>query len=148
MPWIRFGELLSLIDAARANGAAKNTPFDAGASVLSKLLVVDGTTNGHVTVTYSTSITLDAALGHLFSITASDGVGFAINAPSNPVLGQRITIRIRNTSGGALGTATFNAIFKMATWTQPADTKNRSIEFEYDGVNWVEVSRTAADVPN
>jgi hypothetical protein len=145
MPLIRMQELDEVLHAARAAGGQ---PHDSGATVLSKVQVVDGTYNGVPPVTYSTSITPDAALGHSFIITATDNVAFAINAPLHPVLGQRITVRIRNTSGGALGTATWNAAFLMATWTQPADTKSRAITFEYDGTNWVEVSRNTADVPN
>ncbi len=104
--------------------------------------------DGYQTVTYSTSMTIDASTGNYFTITANNGTGFTINAPTNPVTGQRIYVIIRNTSGGALGTATWNAVFKMAAWTQPANANSRTIKFVYDGTNWVEFGRTTTDVPN
>lgn len=99
-------------------------------------------------VAYSASMTFDASAADQFVITATTGVAFTINAPTNPTTGQRFTLRIRNTSGGALGVATFNAVFKLAAWAQPATANSRAIVFEYDGTNWIEALRTPADVPN
>ncbi len=102
-------------------------------------------------ITYSASMTPDAQGGSSQTITATNNTAFTINAPSNQPPGgasQRLKITLRNTSGGALGTATWNAVFKMATWTNPANGFSRSIEFEWNGTNWVEMSRTTADVPN
>lgn len=101
-----------------------------------------------VTVTYSASMTPNAAQGDHFIITATNGTAFTINNPTNAVAGQPITIEIRNTSGGALGVATFGGLFKMAAWVQPGNTAGRSISFRYDGTNWKEISRCAADIPN
>lgn len=101
-----------------------------------------------VVVTYSASMTPDASLGNIFTITVTNGTAFTINAPTNPTAGQQITITIRNTSGGAAGAATWNAAFKMTAWTNPATANSRSIQFYYDGTNWIEEGRTAADVPN
>lgn len=98
--------------------------------------------------TYSTSITIDASTGHIFEITANDGVAFAINAPTNPYTGETITVVIRNTSGGALGTITWNAAFKMAAFTSPATGFSRSSTFYYNGTNWIQTVQSAADVPN
>jgi hypothetical protein len=102
---------------------------------------------GAAALTYSASITPDSATERQ-TITATTAVAFAVNAPPTPVSGQRLTVAIRNTSGGALGAATWNAVFKMTAWTQPANGFSRSITFEYDGTNWVESTRAAADVPN
>jgi hypothetical protein len=101
-----------------------------------------------VAVTYSASMTPDAQLGGQHTITVTNGTAFTINAPSNPATGQWIAIIIRNTSGGAAGVATWNAVFKMAAWVQPATGFSRAIEFMYDGTNWIEVGRTTTDVPN
>lgn len=102
----------------------------------------------YVLPSYSASVTLDAAAGNVFVIGPTDGSNFTINAPSNPATGQRILIRIRN-AFGALGTATWNSVFKMGgAWVQPANGFSRSIEFVYSGSVWFEVSRTSADVPN
>jgi hypothetical protein len=104
--------------------------------------------NEQVTQAYSASITVDASTGHLFDINANNGTAFTITAPTNPYTGQRMTLTVRNTSGGALGAVTWNAVFKLATWTSPASGSSRSIEFKYNGSNWVEVNRTPVDVPN
>lgn len=100
------------------------------------------------TLTYGTSIATDARTGDSFIVTANNATAFAIAAPTNPIPGQVITYTIRNSSGGALGAVTWNAVFKMAAWTSPANGSSRSISFHYDGTNWVERSRTTADVPN
>ena len=100
------------------------------------------------TVTYSASMTPDAILAHAFIITATNATAFTINAPSNGYSGQRISVTIRNTSGGALGAVTWAAAYKLSAWTQPATANSRSIDFRYDGTNWIEMARTPADVPN
>ncbi len=104
--------------------------------------------NNHIAVTYSSSITIDAATAHIFQINASNGTAFTINAPTNPYTGQVMKIQIRNTSGGSLGAITWNSVFKLASWTSPANSFSRTIEFFYNGANWIESSRTAADIPN
>lgn len=104
--------------------------------------------NTTATITYSASMTPDAALGNDFVITATNGTAFTINTPTNPSTGQSIVFTIRNTSGGALGVATWAAVFKMVAWVQPANGFSRSIRFRYDGTNWVELMRGAADVAN
>lgn len=127
------------------------------AATLANLLVDEATgstgargslTSGEFAVTYSASMTPNAQLGNRAIITATNSTAFAINAPTNPVTGQVLRVTIRNTSGGALGVATWNAVFKMVAWSQPANGFSRSIEFDYDGTNWVEMTRTAADIPN
>jgi hypothetical protein len=106
--------------------------------------------SGRQAITYSASMTPDATKGNWHIITATDGNAFTINAPTVRYIndGQRITITLINTSGGALGIATWNVIYVMTAWTSPATGKSRSIDFAYNaGVgNWVEVGRTAADV--
>ena len=98
--------------------------------------------------TYSSTITINAALGNWFTTLVSNGSAFTVAAPSNPVDGQKVTLTFYNTSGGAMGTITWNAAFKLAAWTNPANGFNRSITFAYDGGEWIEISRTTADVPN
>jgi hypothetical protein len=101
-------------------------------------------------VTYSTSMTIDASLGNRFTITPTDGVAFTINAPTHPTVGQAIDVTIVNSrgGGGTLGAATWNAAFKLAAWTQPLDGFNRSIRFMYTGSVWSEQYRSATDIPN
>lgn len=113
-----------------------------------RIVMLHGVVHKRQGITYSASMTINSALGSQFLITANNGTAFTINAPTNPVDGQPITITIKNTSGGALGVVTWNAVFKMAAWTSPATGNSRSIQFMYDGTNWVEMSRATADVPN
>jgi hypothetical protein len=98
--------------------------------------------------TYGPSISINAEHGTEFVISATDRNEFAVASPSNPARGQRITIRIRNTTTRLLGGITWPGNFKMAPWTQPGPGQSRAIDLQYDGTNWVEVSRTPADVPN
>lgn len=120
-------------------------PGAAGSGVAPTLRVVYGALPA---ITYSASMTPNAATGNYQTISATNGSAFTINAPANAATGQPLTITLRNTSGGALGTATWDVVFKMAAWTNPADTFSRSITFLYNGTNWIELSRTTADVPN
>lgn len=123
-----------------------------GSTLLAELfggLIFNGPVSGPLTtLTYGTTVTPNAGAGNLCVVTATNNTAFAVAAPTNPRAGQLLTLTIRNTSGGALGAATFNAVYKMAAWTQPGNGNSRSITFVYNGTNWVEVSRTAADVPN
>jgi hypothetical protein len=100
-------------------------------------------------VVYSSSMTFSSLLGTLYIITATNGTAFTINNPTAASSNLRITIQIRNNSGGALGTLTWGSAFKLGAWTQPANQTSRSITFVYNNgtSSWEEVSRTAADVP-
>lgn len=104
--------------------------------------------NGSAALTYSASMTPDASTAWRQIVTAVDGVAFAINAPTNATADRVLAFTIRNTSGGVLGAVTWNAVFKMAAWSQPANGFSRTITFQFNGTNWIELSRTPADVPN
>lgn len=112
-------------------------------------VIVSGDDMARYGATYSASIT-PVAYGYLrtqATVSASNNSNFTINAPTDPREGKELVVTIRNTSGGALGTLSFNAVFKVgASWTQPATGTSRSIQFLYDGTNWIETGRTAADV--
>ena len=102
-----------------------------------------------VTPTYGASVTINAALGNLFVVTVTDANAFTITNPTNGLTGQTIILTIRNTSGGGAGVLTFGTAYKTgAAWTQPATANSRSIHFYYDGTNWIEFGRSAADVSN
>lgn len=98
-------------------------------------------------LTYGVAIAVDASLADICKVTVTDGVAFAIGAPSSPSLGQVLSFDVLNSSGGAMGALTWNAVFKLGgAFTAPASTKRRTISFYYDGTNWVEISRAAADI--
>src|SRR4029078_10916050 len=82
-----------------------------------------------ITLSFGSSIT-PADGGGPQIIDASSGIAFTINAVVTPVAGQVMIFDIRNNSGGALGTITWNAVFKLAgVFTNPANTKRRTITF-------------------
>lgn len=105
-----------------------------------------------VTLTYQAAIVIDASLGDWFVCTITNATAFAIGAPSNTPVGtsQKILLTFRNASGGAHGAGTFNAVFKTAAAGFPAigNGQSRSFEFRWDGTNWVETFRSAADIAN
>lgn len=104
------------------------------------------------TVTYGVAPIINAALGNDFVVTVTDAVAFVFGVPTNPPptgFDQVIRLTIRNTSGGAHGAGTFNAIFKTSAAVPAIATANsRTFAFRWDGTNWVEIWRTAADVAN
>lgn len=128
--------------------AADGTSFS---RTLTPAMVVDALVprNTRATPTWGANVAIDASTASWFDIDASTNVAFNINAPTNGVAGQEITITIRNTSGGALGAATWNAAYKLAAWTNPANGTFRTIRFVFNGsASWREISRTAADAAN
>lgn len=120
---------------------ALDTTLRAGRAIVSPMQVQTSTTGG-------AAVDIDASLANEVRVSVLDNTAFTINAPTNPTKGQRITVRVRNAAGVAMGAVTWNAVFKMAAFTNPADTFSRSVDFQYDGAVWIEVSRTPADVPN
>jgi len=104
-----------------------------------------------VSLTYSASISIDASQGNVFEIAATNTTAFTINAPSNPIDGQVITLIIANDSGGAMGAITWAGAFHMSSWTNPANGNYRSVAFVNDGGsggNWKQISATGVDIPN
>lgn len=97
--------------------------------------------------TYGATISSDASAAAHYTVTAIDTNAFTIAAPSNAKTGRALTFDILNSSGGSLGTVTWNAAFKLAgAFTNPANGKRRTISFRYDGSNWIETHRAAADI--
>jgi hypothetical protein len=92
--------------------------------------------------------TPNAATTDTYVTWAGPGVSsFTVGAPSSAVTGLSLTIDVMNASGGAL-TVTWNAVFKMETWTSPATGYRRTIRFYYNGTNWVQAGAVSGDVPN
>ena len=101
-----------------------------------------------VMLPFGPTVGVNAALGTWFSVTATSGVPVTIRDPDNGTVGQVITITIRNASGGDLNPVRWGSAYKLGPWSSLADSKNRSLTFAYDGVHWIEIARTTADVPN
>jgi len=99
--------------------------------------------------TVQPTVPVDVAAGTLVNINVTSTTAFTINSPTNDgAAGQLLTICVKNTSGGVLLGITWGSEYKLASWTNPANGYSRSISFFYDGTNWIEYSRTTADVPN
>ncbi|MCI0349115.1 MAG: hypothetical protein L0Z53_06780 [Acidobacteriales bacterium] len=130
---------------------------DVQAGVRRSPRVAEMTTNGPLSLipcpevkveaeTYSASITVNAEY-EVHTIIATNGTAFTINAPNNRRTGRKITFDIKNSSGGALGAITWNAVFKLAgAFVNPANTFRRTITFYDDGTNYIEINRAAADI--
>lgn len=104
------------------------------------------------TITYSASMTVDCRNGMYQQITATDSTAFTITNPSHPPAAgftMPLTIELYNNSGGALGTVTWNALYKFAGGTaptKPANGKKRLVQFMHDGTQWLETWRSADDL--
>lgn len=76
-------------------------------------------------------------------------IGFRNGSQGFCVPGQVFTLLIRNTSGGVINQPSFSSGINVSgALTMPATGNSRSITFMFDGTNFVELSRSAADVPN
>lgn len=140
-------------DATSYMNRAIGTLYQTSAGTLPDAGVVIDESIPTKTVTYSASMTLDVTTGKWFFITVTNNTAFTINAPTNvSARGTMIYITIKNAigGGGTIGTITQNAVFHTSATLdsrKPADTKNRTFAFLYDGTNWLEQS-SGADVAN
>jgi hypothetical protein len=102
------------------------------------------------TATYGTAVTPNAANGSWQGVTVTNGTAFTMNAPSNaPDSGhtEDVAIEITNSSGGTMGTITWNAayVFAGASWANPANTKRRFARFTWNGGSWICTGIASAD---
>lgn len=100
-------------------------------------------------LTYGTTIAVDQR-AQINRITVTNNTAFTISNPTGTrQSGQFITFDVYNNSGGAMGAITWSSQFKLAgAFTNPATGQHRTITFWYDGTNWYEMNRAAADIPN
>ena len=126
------------------------TGYTFEATSTSDQLIFDTVTSAaREVITYSTSMTPNQLNGWTHTIGITDGVAFTINDPTNSVDGEPVIIRLSNASGGAHGAITWGAGYKMAGALAAIATGfNRTITFHYNGTNWIESFRSAADVAN
>lgn len=124
------------------NTTYKDITITAGAP-----LILDRFPTNSFAVTYSASMTFDASTAGTFLMVVTNGTAMTVNAPTNPSIGQTIELCFSNTSGGAMGAVTFNAVFKVQAFTGPATGFRKSIFVKYDGTSWYQKGQTG-DVPN
>jgi hypothetical protein len=128
-------------------GLILNGPFTLASPVLNGSIVA---------TTYSASMTPDLAASAEQEITATNNTAFTINAPtyggaamgaSNPGKSFEWVLTLKNAAGAGLGAITTNAIFHLAAaFPSPANGKQQSVRFLWNGTAHVELSRTSADV--
>lgn len=97
--------------------------------------------------TYGTSVAIDAGTSTWNVITATNGTAFTIQNPGMPPTNTLLIITVKNTSGGTLGAITWDTLYKMASFTSPANGKSRTVTFIFNGTNWIEIS-CSPEVPN
>lgn len=101
------------------------------------------------TLTYSTSITPNGALGGTQIINVTNNTNFTINAPSgSPPNGQELTITIVNTTGSAMGTVTWNAVYKKQSTTSPSSANSRVQVFVLEASSTWRQRVVSGDIPN
>jgi len=93
------------------------------------------------------SVVPDASSGEIQELEVTDTNAISMAAPIYPASGESIVLAIKNSSGGSMGTITWNSVYKLAgSFTNPANGYIRTIRFYYNGTNWIEVSRAPADI--
>jgi hypothetical protein len=115
------------------------------------------------TLTYAAAIAFEFALGASGIFVITDNVAFVLGAPTlngvafgslassvrTALAGIVIRVTYQNAAGVAHGAGTFNAAFKTSgNFAAVATGFHRTLEFLWNGVNWDEQWRTAADVAN
>ena len=91
---------------------------------------------------FNASTTIDASLGDRVSIGALTST-ITINAPTNPYVGQVMTIRfLQDATGGR--TITWNAVFKKAADGAGAANQVGCTQYMYDGTSWVQIGGALA----
>lgn len=136
--WERIHGTITIVSSTLSRVRLNGVVLDAG-SVLTRIQAP----------AWGAAVAIDANDGLAVTVTATDNTPGVIGAPAHAVTGQVLTLTIKNASGGALGGTTFNAVFKLgAAWADPANGFSRSIQCRFDGTNWVELFRSAADVAN
>ncbi|MGH3589531.1 MAG: hypothetical protein ACRDRF_00640 [Pseudonocardiaceae bacterium] len=138
--------MASLVKSWRISGAGILIEWMGG-------ILTDGILGGILsTLTYGPNIAVNLALGNAFVVSITDAVAFQTDNPTNPPptgFNTWLFITYKNVSGGAHGAGTFGTLYKTsAALAAIADTKNRTIAFQWNGTNYVEMWRTAADVAN
>ena len=101
-----------------------------------------------LTVSSTASKDIDITLSNVVVILVTTSDNFTINNPTGTTVQADLSIKISNTSGGAMGTITWDTSYRMASWTNPANATSRTIDFAFNGSIWVEKSRTTSDIPN
>jgi hypothetical protein len=99
------------------------------------------------------TLTPNMSLGDAFVRTVTGttaGSTLAINAPTQPLAGEEISIVVfNNTTTTGTVVTTFNAVFKfnIGAWTDPAQAKRKMVRFKCreDAATWDQIAPVTAD---
>ncbi len=101
------------------------------------------------TATTTTSVSYTPAVGDAVyhRIVINTTGAFTVNAPTGGGDGMELELDIFNSSGGSV-TVTFNAAFKVAGYTDPANNKRRTARFRYHTVSalWMQMGAWSPDL--
>jgi len=94
-----------------------------------------------------TVYTANAKVANINYLSIGSG-DYTIAAPTSAFDGCRLTYIVKNDGLGALGAATWNAIFRNTAWTNPASGTARTVTFVYDSATslWWQTSASDADL--
>ncbi len=101
-----------------------------------------------VTLTYGANVAINARTGNIFHLIVTNNSNFQIDNPTNAVDGDEIVLYIRNAVGGAMGTITWDTLYAVGSWTNPANANSREIRFLYVGAAGKWRQQWTGDTPN
>lgn len=132
---------------ACANNGKLGVAYATGTSLTASLQVNGNISSVLNAPTYGATVTPAMASGNSQKITVTDTNNFTIAAPTGAVAGEWMVLDILNNSGGAMGTITWNAVWKRdSSYANPANGKRRTAHFYYDGSNWIQVGTWSGDI--
>jgi len=94
------------------------------------------------------NVAVNAVIGSTFTLTCANNNARVISVPTGGVAGQRIVVRLVNTSAGALTLTTFAAAIKQPALTYPATLTTKEFELFFDGTEWELTTYSPANIPN
>jgi hypothetical protein len=143
-----LGQLLRGLDNGITAGENLGPEGTAGQTLTSNGASEPPSFRGGVgSLVYGHSISVDMRVCTRCKITVTDGIAFTIQNPTNPIAGPTLTFDIVNAAGGAIGTITWNDVYKLAgVFTNPSSGSRKTISFYYDGSAFIELSRAGADI--
>lgn len=122
------------------NSATVGTAIMSGSTVSGNTVVVNNQL-GSQAITYASTITPDPYAGGKVIVGTLTGNITDLAAPSNAHIGCRLSFKFTQDATGSR-TVGWNATYKKSWTISPTANKISTIEFEYDGTNWIQVGGT------
>lgn len=124
--------------------------FPQNVGVTNGVLTARGLVPGAQTLTYGVNVSVNPVNGVYCLLSVTNTAAFTVDPPSTAVAGQWLTFEITNSSGGGMGAVTWTSgaggfVLTNGAWTNPANGLRRLISYQYNGLNWIELSRSSID---